>query len=790
MHFKSRSNFVFLHTLKNPFERIQLHDDCPGSNLCNVQGWYYTNGIRRIPKESLIPCLKTYAKATGWEQKLDTILQGYMSDELQQNDDSFVIRSILELSMFNVKEANSISSIQCSNVQDCMQLLMNNGEDCSTIHFIRSVLKTTKLCLNDCYRRNEKLVKKTITTLDGIINVGTHFTETHDRYESNIELGWRVGTLFQQELCYITKEGREKVFCCGLNQPDINGRKIDVGELYNIIREVESNGTKGFEFSIGVCAPYEFTNVNFSDSDGNQKYSTIEPMLHTLLGMESKCYAKPLSFESLDDLFWVLTNHRINQDTFPLFFSIIPNPIQMLHFGLNAVLECIRNVYGNLKTVQNYHELFLVLHLFQTKTKEINLVDYARKDQEALTFPIGYKELVSQTVYKFQATTPVRFGWIEGQKRQSAVTTFTCGESFFFNNNKFEKLIQSFDSRLFGKPLIEYCKRKFDLIQGSYPSTFVFVKEDNQKKNSQVTLCPKVAIPRLKKMSIKYQNISTKGHKTTYVNALVQIATMHPELLWPIPGNKNWVDHFFYKRWDCVGYVWEESPHDMTVEFKQTKKTLEGSKPVPIPKKGGMEDTPKMQEQNNVDHSPGVCWEVDYALEIQEPKDIMSCKRLFQYTFLGRPNLVPRKNFLKDQDIALDEQMRQDEKGRSQTILVRPLQATAYVFQKRDVPAYKPIKYFGHPSRSPYPRCAWCVIGFLTEFASGTPNTINLAIKFLANNGERDRAQYEFHHMASNHAGSGHHDVLVYNHCVKNSWSSQVRKNIARLQDCSYQFRL
>ena len=745
-----------------------MFDDTKSSN--RIEDLYYVNGIRRVPIEEIIACLKAYAKATGWEDKLDKILERYNKVESSKKILN-IFSSILESSMFNPKESNSLCNGHSHQNKEYIRFLSENGEDCSTIKFVTKELKTTKICLLECYSRKEKIIQKMIKSLDADRRLydGTEITKDDGRYETNTHLGWRVGTLFQQQIFYTVWDDK-KGFCCGLNQPEVNGRKIEMRELYKIIKEVESGGIANCNKSIGICTPYEFTKIRKQDADGSHRHSPIKPMVNTFGGIESKCFAKPLAFKSLDDMFCILTNHRINKDNFPRFFSSNPDPIQALNFGLHVVLACLRIVYGNLSTTQDYHELFLVLHLFQSRSKVMDLLD--PRNHAPSTFPIGYKELVAQTVYKFQELTPIRLGWIDGQKRQAAVTTLTCGEKFFFNDKIYSKKIHSFDKHLFGKPLMEYSKEQFQSIQGSYPVTIVYVKGKNQNKLQTVTICEKVGISKLRELSILFQNNSSKGEKTSYENMLVNISKKNPELLWPIPENMNWVDHFFYKRWDCMGYVWEERPHDLTVELSLAQNKIINSKLEQIREQKSYIGRISTDGYGGNRNSKEIEWEVDYAIA-RKDGDVMSCMRLFQYCYFGRPNLLPRKDFLKDRDMELYK-IEKNEEDTSQGDFSSQLRPTAYELQ-RELPANVPLKYFGHPRRAPKPRCAWTVIGYLTEYASGTPQTIKIMTKFIENKGTRDSTNYEFHNRASNHGERGNHDVLVYNYCEKRLWSYKVR---------------
>ena len=155
-------------------------------------------------------------------------------------------------------------------------------------------------------------------------------------------------------------------------------------------------------------------------------------------------------------------------------------------------------------------------------------------------------------------------------------------------------------------------------------------------------------------------------------------------------------------------------------------------------------------------------------------------RRAFQYFWIGRPSYNPTDKTLEELDEKLLDYEKWERRNskRSAKKTEQPALPDIRYLPQSNVTLTIPLKYVGSPSsKSPHPRCAWCIVHFLTECASGTPETISIAKTFINARGERDKFKWKFINRALNYKGRHEgksHDDRVHLLCKTKHWDPQV----------------
>ena len=695
----------------------------------------------------------------------------------------------------------------------------------STLHYIKTVLanETNSVDLEMMYKHKEVKISELLQTLRATDADGdVKFKKEADRFTRQYNLAWKVGYLFQHRAFYDSIDKNDFPKMVLLNQPLVNQR-MAIGEqnLWEVLNVVKTKGTSDFQAHTGLVGPYEVGKEELKDTNSNSLATKVNPMINIGGNTDSMCYACPMQMGTVRGLFEVLTGVEMNEENFPnVFGKGKQSDYERINFALYAVLEALKRVYGNLSVLSDYHDLFLVCHLQGCRGNTIDLNDSS--NEEPLTFPIGVRELMKQTALKFQAITRLRFSWGDAQKRQSGVTTYLCGHNPFLPMSQYR---MKFDSQMYpkkyiGKRLVNHLEREFcKFLSGDLNVTIVLVRlprflQDRQRKHLY-TMCEAVGVEILRSMSTTYGNQSSMGQARTYKEMFSSIALKTDRsYLYPIAGNENWVDHFFYKRWDLLGMVFDDKAGDLTKELRFCKSNRR-RQVIPDPRSARVsvqsgqseemkeyeeeyhredarerKEDPDYTDEDGEAKQDGVIWETDTTINVLDENIHLENKRAFQYFFYGRPNKLPRPGFLSDRDHDLDtfeitkarykrQQSRISAGKRVKNRIEKPepLEKTSYIGQN-NFGVTVPLRYIGHPKRTPLPRCAWCIVGFFSECASGTPETALIAKQFVSSDGRRNGYEFQFLDSVMGYRApyvGQNFDSKVTNYCFNKQYCYLVR---------------
>ena len=716
-------------------------------------------GLRVCKKESLIPCMTTLGKATMWEGEIGTLVDQADGD-MVNNPMWETMARFLENNYFDSREVkgwpDDVDVVENVDPYEKKVARITKEAQFSTLFHMKEVMKKTTVDKEVMYNRKKDKIEWLVRTLKNIDRLGLCdqvFKSDDHMYTYEYKLAWTVGTIFQHRGFYMSEDDPDGFpSMCLLNQPKVNQRdEIDEKELWEVLKELFKDGTQEFQISSVLVAPYQVKKG--ASRDGTS--SPVEPMVSIGANTNSKCYACPVELETLIGLFEVLTGVKMNGAEFRFLSGKLPlSGHQRINFALFAVLEAIKHVYGDLSSVEDYNDLFLVCHL-NANDNDYSINLSSSVNEEPMTFPIGVRELVNQTALKFQAITRLRFSWGDGQTRQSAVTTYLCGKNPFQPYSEYRsKFVPEMYPDGFGEHVIWSNNYVLTTKVAFVPAnmTIALIRHPYslsvKGRGPFYTMSKAHGIARLREMSKQFEQSSVRGDERTYKQMFLKIAKQTDRsYLYPIAGNDNWVDHFFYKRWDLLGMVFDDNAGDLQRELIECK----ASKPrrvIPDPRNARNQEP---EEENDL--------EANYTCEIDNfirpnNRNIREIVKLaFQYYFLGRPNLAPRANFLLDLDQRLSEfeqsMSRYEETRRlisnpgrnraSNTIeepVPSPIGNRSYIGHG-SMALDHPLKYVGNPRKTPLPKCAWCIIGFFSECASGQPDTVHLAKEFVANNGRR-----------------------------------------------------
>ena len=405
------------------------------------------------------------------------------------------------------------------------KILTYGNYEGSTVCYIKHFFQIDKFNLEFLYQRKNKEIHELMMELHTRGN-GFNFTTQNNVSKCPHELAWKVGYLFQHATFYEPKhESQQLPTYCVLNQPKVNRRQIEEMTMLQFMHYLRDEGTNAFEDNAALIAPYEVSSSQRFDSNNNITSSLVCPMVSIPQDQpNSKCFACPITFSKLEDLFNILTGRYIDKRTFPKLFAETVSEEERIHFALYAVLKAFENVYDNFKLFNNFQDLLLVCYLHLNKGTDINLEDF--KNDSMLTLPIGFRELMKQTKIFFQAITPLRFGWLNCQMKQSAVTTYLVGKNPFYCN---ERLAKSFDNAIndhlhrVGLLQMDYWQGKIDEnFEGSYSSNLLLVKHNNDTDTNEetdndnlFTLSNNDGAKTLLETSLFFDKISRKKRKTT-----------------------------------------------------------------------------------------------------------------------------------------------------------------------------------------------------------------------------------------------------------------------------------
>ena len=394
----------------------------------------------------------------------------------------------------------------------------------STVYYIKHFFQINEFNLEYLYHRKNEEIHNLMMDLHKR-GKGFDFVTENNVSKCPHELAWKVGYLFQHATFYEPKhESHEIPTYCLLNQPKVNRRPIDEMTLLQHMHYLRDVGTDAFDENAALIAPYEVSKRHRFDSNNNITSSLVFPMVPIPQDQpNSKCFACPITFSTVEALFNILTGRYIDKRTFPKLFAKGVSEEERIHFALYAVMEAFEKVYNNFKLINNLQELLLVCYLHLNDNKVINLEDF--KNDSILTLPIGFRELMKQTKIMFQAITPIRFSWLNCQMKQSAVTTYLVGKNPFYCNERFA---MSFENGIndhlhhVGLLQMDYWQGKIDRnFEGKYSSNLLFVKHNNdmgtdeETDNDNVyTLSENYGAKTLLEMSSFFDDMSRKKRQT------------------------------------------------------------------------------------------------------------------------------------------------------------------------------------------------------------------------------------------------------------------------------------
>ena len=436
----------------------------------------------------------------------------------------------LEISYFDLLEMEGDNwdgeDMNLDSVESTLKKIHLNGlSECTTVTYIKEVLKVERVDLELLYHRKHQEIYNLMVDLNSP-KAGFEFFQENGIVKCEYELPWRVGYLFQHP-CFYKQDGESQKFptYCTLNQPQVNRRQINELTLLQMLHYIRDKGTGAFEDNAGLVAPYEVSRYPTRDLQGEETSCLVQPMVSMgTKNPDSKCHACPIKFSTLEDLFHVLTGRYIDKRTFPKLFAVGISHYDRVYFALYAVLMAIDKVYDNLEEFDNIQDLFLVCYLHNSSSRVIDLKDFA--NEEYLTFPIGFRELMKQTKLVFQAITPLRFSWLNCQMKQSAVTTYLVGKNPFYCNKLYAK---SFDQEIneenpsdVGRYKSNYWYKKFvDYVTKSYTANIVLVKhqaiqnEQEADENNLFSMSSQHGARSLREMSTFFISMSSKRNTSS-----------------------------------------------------------------------------------------------------------------------------------------------------------------------------------------------------------------------------------------------------------------------------------